>query len=186
MITGLGEDTTRRFLLKVTLLPGSSRVLMGAAHRGIDAQIPHDRTLRISQVLEPAEDPVPGAVSLPSAEQVVDPAPRAVLDGHVPPRNARSDPEPYAVDQLPPGPDRRPPRLRPQRRMLADPTKGVGMSDSATQDEAHWIMVVGGEPVGRLCETTVDQPWIRCRFEPRDYWPNRANDTKAALPRLRA
>lgn len=35
------------------------------------------------------------ALALPSAEQVVDPAPRPVLDGHVPPRNTRTDLEPY-------------------------------------------------------------------------------------------
>ncbi|GHB68587.1 hypothetical protein GCM10010347_43490 [Streptomyces cirratus] len=73
MIMGLGEDSTRRFLAKVTAMPGSSRVLMGAAHRGIDARIPHNGTLRIGQGLAPAEDPVPGAVPPPSAEQVVDP-----------------------------------------------------------------------------------------------------------------
>lgn len=63
-------------------------MLMGAADRGVDAQVPRDRAFRIGQGLEPGEDPVPGAVPLPSAEQVVDPAPRPLRDGHVPPRNA--------------------------------------------------------------------------------------------------
>lgn len=58
---------------------------------------------------------MPGAVPLPSAEQVVAPTPRPVLDGQVPPRNTGPDPEPYAVDQLPPRPDGRPSRLRALR-----------------------------------------------------------------------
>lgn len=70
---------------------------------------------RVGQGLEPAKDPLPGSVPLPSAEQVVDPAPRPVLDRYVSPRNPGPDPEPYAVDQSPPRPDRRPPRLRPLR-----------------------------------------------------------------------
>ncbi|EST18455.1 hypothetical protein M878_44875 [Streptomyces roseochromogenus subsp. oscitans DS 12.976] len=109
MITGLVEDTARWFLLQVTLLAGSGRMLMGTAHGGVDAQVPHDRALRISQGLEPGENLVPDAVSLPPAKQGADPAPRPVLDGHVPPWHPGSDPEPDAVDQLPPGPDRRPP-----------------------------------------------------------------------------
>ena len=109
MITGLGEDAARWFLLQVALLAGPGRMLMGAADRGVDAQVPRDRTLRVGQGLELGENPVPGAVSLPSAEQVVDPAPRSVFDGDVPPWNTGPDTEPYAVDQLPPRPDGRPP-----------------------------------------------------------------------------
>jgi hypothetical protein len=41
---------------------------------------------------------------------------------------------------------------------------------SGEQDKPHWIMYVGGEPVGRLYVTTPDQPWTRCRFEPLDGW----------------
>ncbi len=115
VIIGLVEDTARWFFLQVTLLAGSGRMLMGTAHSGVDAQVPHDRALRIGQGMEPGENLVPGAVSLPPAKQVVDPAPRPVLDGHVPPWHPGADPEPYAVDQLPPGPDRRPPHLRPLR-----------------------------------------------------------------------
>lgn len=111
MITGLGKDTARWFLLQVALLAGPGRMLMGAADRGVDAQVPRDRTLRVGQGLEPGEEPLPRAVPLPSAEQVIDPAPRSIRDGDIPPRNTGSDPEPYAVDQLPPRPDRRPPRL---------------------------------------------------------------------------
>ncbi len=84
---------------------------MGAAHRGVDVQVPRDRALRISQGLKPGEDLVPGAVPLPSVKQIVDPAPRSELDGEVPSRNTRADPEPYAVDQPPPRPGGWPPRL---------------------------------------------------------------------------
>lgn len=112
VITRFAEDPARRFLLQITLLAGPGRMLMGTADRGVDAQVPRDRTFRVGQGLQPGEYPVPGAVPLPSAEQVVDPAPRSVLDGDVPPRHTGPDPEPYAVDQPPPGPDRWPTCLR--------------------------------------------------------------------------
>lgn len=115
MVTRLGEHATWRFFLQITPSPGPGRMLMDTADRGVDAQIPRDRTLRVGQGLEAGEDPVPGAVSLPSAEQVVDPAPRPLLDGHVSPRHTGPDPEPYAVDQPPPRPERQPPRLRALR-----------------------------------------------------------------------
>jgi hypothetical protein len=44
-------------------------------------------------------------------KESVRPAPRPLRPGQVPPRNAGADPEPYAVDQLPPGPRRRPSEL---------------------------------------------------------------------------
>lgn len=106
MIMGLGEDAARWFLLQVALLAGSGRMLMGTADRGVDAQVPCDRTFRVGQGLQPGENPVPGAVPLPPAEQVIDPAPQPVPDGHVPPRHTGPDLKPYAVDQPPPGPDR--------------------------------------------------------------------------------
>lgn len=101
MITRLGEDAAPRFLLQVAPLSGPGRMLMSPAHRGVDAQIPRDLAFRVGQGLEPGEDPVPGAVPLPSPEQVIGPAPRPVLGGHLPPWNTGPDPEPYAVDQLP-------------------------------------------------------------------------------------
>ncbi|GAA2777402.1 hypothetical protein GCM10019017_23040 [Streptomyces showdoensis] len=36
---------------------------------------------------------------LPPTEQAADPAPRPVLDGHIPPRNTDPDPKSYAADQ---------------------------------------------------------------------------------------
>jgi hypothetical protein len=109
------QDAARWFLLQVALLAGPGRVLMGAAYRGVDAQVPDNRALRVGQGLATGKDPVPGAVALLPAEQVVDPVPRSVLDGDVPPRNSGPDSEPYAVDQLPARPDGRPSRLRPLR-----------------------------------------------------------------------
>ncbi len=62
----------------------------------------------------------PSTVLLRPAEQVVNPVPRYVLEGDVPPRNLvpdpDPDPEPYAVDQLRPRPDGRPPYLQTLRR----------------------------------------------------------------------
>lgn len=34
-------------------------MLMGAAHGGVDAQIPRDQTLHVGQGVEPGKDPVP-------------------------------------------------------------------------------------------------------------------------------
>lgn len=65
----------------------------GCAHRGVVAPAPYDRTLRIGPGLVPDEDAVPGTVSLPPAEQVVDPAPRPVLDGYVAPWDAGPGPD---------------------------------------------------------------------------------------------
>lgn len=53
MIKELGEDTARWFPLEVTLLPGPSRMLMGAARGGIDAQVPtpsHTTTMIIPHI----------------------------------------------------------------------------------------------------------------------------------------
>lgn len=58
--------------------------------------------------MEGGEDPLPDAVPLPATEQVVRPAPWPVLGRQVPPRAASTDPEAYAVDQLPPTKCRRP------------------------------------------------------------------------------
>ncbi|MFF9066045.1 hypothetical protein ACF09E_11870 [Streptomyces sp. NPDC014891] len=58
MISGLSEHATRRLLLQVTLLAGPGRMLMGAAPSGVDAQVPHDRTLGIGLGLQPGEDPL--------------------------------------------------------------------------------------------------------------------------------
>jgi hypothetical protein len=88
--------------------PRSGGVLVGPADGGVDVEVPGDQVLGIGPGLEFGEDALPGAVALPPAEQVVRPAPRPVLGGHVSPRDAGTNPEPYAVDQLPPGPYRWP------------------------------------------------------------------------------
>lgn len=58
VIAKLAEDAARWFLLQVAPLAGPGSMLMGAADRGIDAQVPRDRTLRIGQGLEQGEDPM--------------------------------------------------------------------------------------------------------------------------------
>ena len=75
VISGFGEHTARWFLLQVALLAGSGRMLLGAADRGVDAQVPDDYAFHVGPGLETGEDPVPGPVPLPPAEQVVDSAP---------------------------------------------------------------------------------------------------------------
>jgi hypothetical protein len=85
-ITRLGEDDARWLLLQVTLLAPHGRMLMGAAHCGVEAQISRNRTLLVGQELDVGEDPSPCAV-------------------HTCP-----NPKPYAVDQPPSRPDRGPSR----------------------------------------------------------------------------
>lgn len=99
VITGLGEQATWWFLPQVALLAVPGRMLVSAADRGVDTQVPRDRTVRIGQGLKLGEYPVPGAVPLPPAEQVLDPTPRPVLVGHIPPRNPGTDPEPSSSSQ---------------------------------------------------------------------------------------
>lgn len=82
---GLGKDTAWWLFLQITLLAGPGCMLMGTARRG-RRRVPHDLALGVGQALEPGEDPLPGAVPLPSAKQVVDPAPRSILGGDASPR----------------------------------------------------------------------------------------------------
>jgi hypothetical protein len=65
---------------------------MGADDNGIDVDVPGDQALGVSPGLQLGKDPLPGAVPLPPAEEVVDPAPWPVLDRYVPPRDAGADP----------------------------------------------------------------------------------------------
>ena len=46
----------------------------------------------------------------------------------------------------------------------------MGRCETRNANDRHWVMYVGGEPVGRLYLTTPDQPWIRCRFVPLEAW----------------
>lgn len=104
VVLRLGNDAAGRFLLQVPLSPRPCSVLVGPADGGVDVEVPGDQVLRLRAGLELGEDPLPGAIPLPTTEQVLHPAPRPVLPGHVPPRDAGTDPEPYAVDQLSPAP----------------------------------------------------------------------------------
>ncbi len=88
--------------------PCPGGVLVGAYDGGVHVDVPGDQGLRVRPGLQLDEDPVPGADPLPAAEQVVCTTPRPVPLGHVPPGDAGADPEPYAVDQLPARPYRRP------------------------------------------------------------------------------
>ncbi len=94
---------------------------MRAADGGVDAEVPGDQAFRVGIGLEPLEYPLPYAVTLPPAEQVVDPVPRSVAFGHVTPRGARAGPPPYAVYQLPPRPHLRSARLDAPRQQRLKP-----------------------------------------------------------------
>lgn len=84
---------------------------MGPADCGVDVDVPGDQTLGVGPSLQGGEDPLPGAVPLPAAEQVIHPPPGPVPLWDIPPWRPSPGPPPYAVDQLPPGPCRRPARL---------------------------------------------------------------------------
>lgn len=66
----------------------SGGILVGPADGGIDVDMPGDQALGVCLGLEPGEDPRPGAVPLPAPEQVIDPVPRPITFGHVPPQEA--------------------------------------------------------------------------------------------------
>lgn len=68
VIIGLGEDAARWVLLQATLFASPGRMLMGAADRRVDAQVPRDRPLRVGQGLEPGENLLPGTVPLPPTD----------------------------------------------------------------------------------------------------------------------
>ena len=69
MVSRLGRaGPARRLTLPVPLPAGTSRMLMRPAHRGIDADLPADRPGRIRSPLQPADNPRPGAITLPAAE----------------------------------------------------------------------------------------------------------------------
>jgi hypothetical protein len=69
MVGGLGRASpARRLTLALPLPPGTSRMLMRPAHRGIDADLPADRPGRVRSRLQPGDNPLPGAVMLPAAE----------------------------------------------------------------------------------------------------------------------
>ncbi|WP_413755289.1 hypothetical protein [Streptomyces sp. MMBL 11-3] len=50
VISRLGEYTAWRFLLQVALPAGLCRMLMGAAHGGVDVQVPRNRTAASARV----------------------------------------------------------------------------------------------------------------------------------------
>ncbi len=96
VITQLGEDAAQRFLLQVALFAGPGCVLVGAADRGVDAQVPRDRTLRLGQGLEP----VPGAVPLPPTEEVVSTTASRGSQRRHRPRDRERTPDPHPREHL--------------------------------------------------------------------------------------
>lgn len=70
------------------------------ADGGIDVEVPGDQVLGTGPSLKFGEDALPGALALPAAEQVLRRAHGPYSAG----MSHHGMPEPYAVDQLPPGP----------------------------------------------------------------------------------
>lgn len=56
-------------------LPRPGSVLVGTDDSGVDAEVSGDQAARVRPGLEGGEDPLPGAVPLPTAEQIVRPGP---------------------------------------------------------------------------------------------------------------
>ncbi len=119
-LSGRGERRSPWSSGSVSPPPGGSRcrspiarasgVLVGTADGRVHSYVPRDEGPLIGLDLQSLRDPLPCAVALPAAEQVVDPAPRAVPLGNVPPGPARLGQPPYPVDQLPTCPRPRTPR----------------------------------------------------------------------------
>jgi hypothetical protein len=107
VIGGFLVDAAGWLLLVIAVTAGSRRVLMRAADRGVHADVPVDTPAGIGVGLQPGQDPRPGPVALPPAEQAVDRLPRRVLLGHVTPRSTDSDPPPNPIYELPFRPFRR-------------------------------------------------------------------------------
>jgi hypothetical protein len=97
---------------------GACGVLVRAGDGGVHRHVPGDMTSRVGAGLQRSQDPLPGAVALPAAEQPVQRGPEPVAGGDVPPGRAGAyapaDPvdQPAAASRWPPAAS----RWRQQRR----------------------------------------------------------------------
>jgi hypothetical protein len=85
VVGGFVVDATGWFLLQVTVAAGAGGVLVRAAGSGVDTDVPVDPAGRVRAGLRGGKDGVPGAVTLPAAEQPVDGLLGRVLGGDVTP-----------------------------------------------------------------------------------------------------
>ncbi|MFD5164493.1 hypothetical protein ACFWMJ_41785 [Streptomyces hawaiiensis] len=69
----LDGDAAGRLLFAVRPFRRTGGVLVGPADGEVDVHVPGDQALRIRLGLEPGDDPGPGVIPLPVAEQVIDP-----------------------------------------------------------------------------------------------------------------
>jgi hypothetical protein len=86
-------------------------VLVGSGDGGVDADVPGDQAGGVGAGVQAGQDPGPGAVALPAAEQAVDGLPCPVAGGHVPPGGADPGSPSDPVDELAFGPRGRAARL---------------------------------------------------------------------------
>jgi hypothetical protein len=108
-----GAVPAGRLLLRGAVLPGSGGVLVRPRSSRVDGNIPGHVPGRVCHGLQRGQQPPPGAVPLPAAEQAIDRLPGAVLRRDVPPRGTDPDPPADPVDEPPPAPLWRPAYAHP-------------------------------------------------------------------------
>lgn len=101
MVVGFAPVAVRRLLLGSSVTPGTDRVLMGTADRGVDVHVPGDRTGGVRPGLQPGQDRRPDTIALPAPEEPMDRLPRTVRGWQIPPRGPDPHPPADPVDQPP-------------------------------------------------------------------------------------
>jgi hypothetical protein len=91
----------RRLLLPAAVPAGAGGVLVRPCDGRVDRDIPGHVPGRVGQGLQRSQQPLPGAVALPAAEQPVNRLPGTVFRGDVAPRGAGPDPPADPVQQPP-------------------------------------------------------------------------------------
>ncbi len=119
---------------------------------GVHAHIPTDQPQRVGPALQPAQNPRPDALPLPTPEQAIDRLPMPVTVRHIPPRRPSAHPPPDPVNELPLTPLRRPTRLPTpgQQRLQHRPLRVAQVEPPRHRYPGHEVSV--------LMAVLVDEP----------------------------
>src|SRR5690606_27563192 len=143
----------RRWLrLQIRPPTGSGGVLVRPGDGGVHAHIPTDQPQRVGPALQPAQNPRPDALPLPTPEQAIDRLPMPVTVRHIPPRRPSAHPPPDPVNELPLTPLRRPTRLPTpgQQRLQHRPLRVAQVEPPRHRYPGHEVSV--------LMAVLVDEP----------------------------
>src|SRR5690606_31874628 len=143
----------RRWLrLQIRPPTGSGGVLVRPGDGGVHAHIPTDQPQRVGPALQPAQNPRPDALPLPTPEQAIDRLPMPVTVRHIPPRRPSAHPPPDPVNELPLTPLRRPTRLPTpgQQRLQHRPLRVAQVEPPRHRYSGHELSV--------LMAVLVDEP----------------------------